>query len=421
MKSKGSGRRYLVSRAVEEPLEAAVELGDNIKDISKRAKMPLRLGFFGSIMFIILLIPSIYHILSLLVRGFLGNVEVTIGLMINSLVLGLVLIFLVAITITSTLYLVQIYKFNRLNLQRCCVISDLTSAQVPKEEKEIEAEKKKDGMGKHLKNPIFAMLDLEEETMHVLPQIAKMLWFCVYFISVLIMFLLLTFVMRFTFDFNLIFSFGLWEMAFGIITVIVYIPALVLLIQSENNFRYIHIRHKIIDSIRFAKDIRVPEGENQLKRLFYYLKENDPYIKSSVLASKKKFKENVALEGQSGRKHRFAAYFSGVNILKERTVSLGMPMGKFAVFIKVFKDDVSLDELKLLKDATIDVCKKENVFPLRIIALQWSIKDLQDDVYEYVLNNPIFMKNTLTHLEVVAEDGEVYSFIPMISYGERMD
>lgn len=421
MKSKGSGHKYLVSRAVEEPLEATVELGENIKDISKSAKLPLRLGLFGNIMFIILLIPSIYHILYLLIRGFLGDVEVTTVLLINSLVLGLVLIFLVAITITSILYLVQIYKFNLLNLQRCCVITELTKAQVPKEEKEAHAEKKKGGIGKHLRNPIFAMLDLEEETMHVLPQIVKMLWFCVYFISVTMMFLLLTSILRFTFDLKLIFSFGLWEMALGVITVIFYIPALVLLIQSENNFRYIHTRHKIIDSIRFAKDIRVPEGKNRLKRLLKYLTENDPYIKSSFLANKAKFKENVTLEGHSGRKHRFAAYFLGVNILKEKTVSLGMPMGKFAVFIKVFKDDISLDELKLLKDATIDVCKKENLFPLRIIALQWSIKDLPDDVYEYVLENPILMKNTLTHLEVVAEDKEVYSFIPMISYGERMD
>ena len=46
------------------------------------------------------------------------------------------------------------------------------------------------------------------------------------------------------------------------------------------------------------------------------------------------------------------------------------------------------------------------------------MKELPDDVYEYALENPILWKNTLTHIQIVAEDGEVYSFIPMIAYGE---
>lgn len=421
MKSKGSGRTYLVSRAVEEPLEATFELGENIKDISSRSSKPLKLGLFGHIIFIILLIPSIYHIFSILVRGFYGEIELTAGLLLNSLVLSLILVFLLSITVTSMLYLVQIYKFNRCTLQRCCVVTDLTSARMEEEpsSKKEEGQEKPKGKGKHLKNPIFAVLDLEEETMHVIPQIVKMLWFCTYFISVIVIFLFLTLIMKLAFDLNLIFSIGLWELIFGIIAGVLFIPALILLVESESNFRYIHTRHNIIDSVRFEKDIHVPEGENQLKRLLKYLTENDPYIKSSALANNETFKEDVTIKGSSGQDHEFDAYFSGVNILKERSVSLGMPMGKFAVFIRVFKDDITLKDLNMLRECVMDVCRKENTFPLRIIALQWAVKELTDEVYENVLENPLLMKNTLTHLEIVAEDGEVYSFIPMISYGER--
>jgi hypothetical protein len=421
MKSDGSGSTYLVSRAVEEPLEATIELGENIQEVSSRLERPLRLGLSGNIVFIILLLPSIFSIISLIFRGILGDEELTTGSILYSLVIGVIIIFLIAITITSILYLVQIYKFNRCNLQSCCAVNNLTIAKLEDEQKSRSGEEKTKKGGKHLKNPIFAVLDLEEETMHVIPQIVKMLWFCTYFISVVVLFSISTLIMKLTFNLNLLFSVSIWELIFGIITTILFIPALILLVRLESDFRYIHTRHNIIDSIRFDKDIHVPQGENQLQRLLNYLTENDPYIKSSKLANKETFKEDVMIKGSSGHEHRFDAYFSGVNILKEKSVSLGMPMGKFAVFIKVFKDDIVLKDIKKLSETVKDVCIKEDIFPLRIIALQWTVKELPDDVYEYVLENPILMKNTLTHIEIVAEDGEVYSFIPMISYGERVD
>jgi hypothetical protein len=95
-----------------------------------------------------------------------------------------------------------------------------------------------------------------------------------------------------------------------------------------------------------------------------------------------------------------------------------MPMGRFAVFIRVYKDDITLDSLSELREAVLDVCEKDDAFPLRVIVLQMEVKELHDDVYEYVLENPILWKNTLTHIQIVAEDGEIYSFIPMIAYGE---
>jgi hypothetical protein len=414
MKSGGSGSKFLVSRAVEEPLEATVELGENIKDISKKVELPIKLGILGFIILIILLIPSVYHIISFIWSGILGDTEFTPELLLNALIAGLIIIFLFAIIITSLLYLTQINKFNSFNLQRCCTVTDLTSARISGETKSIKTKKS----GKHYTNPIFALMDLEEESMHVLPQIVKMLRFCVFFIGISLVVLILTYVLKFGIDYNLLFSMDIVRMGIGIVVIVKFLIVLVLLMGAETNFRYIHTRHNIIDSVRFEKDIRVPKGENPLARLMIYLKNNDPYIRSSVMADKMEFSEDVKLKGISGKEHVFDAYFSGMNILKEKSVSLGMPMGKFAVFLKVFKDDITLNDLKNLREAAIDVCKKENAFPLRIISLQWVVRDLSDEVYDYVLYNPISTKNTLTHLEVIAEDDKVYSFIPMISYGE---
>ena len=414
MSSKTADSTFLVSRAVEEPLEATVELGEQIQKIAKKARLPLNLGILAFIILILFLIPSIYDILSYMRRGLLGNAEFSSQMVQNAVISGVTIVFLFAIIITSLLYLSQIDKFNSINLLKCCNISDLTRV------KPSEKEKSKGGKikGKHFKNPIFAVLDLEEESMHVLPQIVKMLRFCVFFVGVSLFVLILTFILKIGFEYDLLFSMDPIRMASGIIAIGNFLFVLILLMQTESGFRYIHTRHKIIDNVRFEKNITIPSEKDQLKRLIKYLVQNDPYVNSSVIADKKEFSEAVRLKGSSGKDHSFDAYFHGVNILKAKSGALGMPMGKFGVFIKVFREEITLSELKRLRDSVVDVCAKENMFPLRIIALQWSITDLPDDVYEYVLENPILTKNTLTNLEITAEDGEIYSFIPMISYGE---
>jgi hypothetical protein len=417
MKSRRSGRKFLVSRAVEEPLEASIELGEDIQKIAKKALLPMNLGIFAFILIVLFLLPSIFDILLFTWRGFRGDEEFTANLLINALISAAVIIFLFAVIITVFLYLTQIMNFISRNLLKCCKISDLTEAEIA-EDKKVEKERRQ---GKYLKNPIFAVMDLEEESLHVIPQIVKMLRFCVFFIGIILIILILTFGLQFGIDYHLLFSMDIIRVVVGVVIIVMFLIMLKMLMDTESDFRYIHTRHSIIDSVRFQKDISVPTGDNKLSRLTKYLSENDPYIKSAIIAEKKEFSGGVKLKGASGKEHTFDSYISGTNILKAKSVALGMPMGKFGVFIRIFKDDITLTKLKEISDAAMDVCKSENMFPLRIIALQWTVSDIPEDVYDYVLENPIEIKNTLTHLEIVAEDNEVYSFIPLISYGESFD
>ena len=87
MKSKDSGSSFLVSRAVEEPLEATFELGENIKNISSKQKSPVVLGILGYIVFILFLIPGIYSIVSFIVDGFAGRTEFSTQLIFGILIL----------------------------------------------------------------------------------------------------------------------------------------------------------------------------------------------------------------------------------------------------------------------------------------------------------------------------------------------
>jgi hypothetical protein len=428
MKATASGRKYIVSRAVEEPLEATFELGEDIQDISGKLTKPVAIGIFGNILLILLLLPSIYLLFLFLTSIYNGEKEITTQLILSSVVLSLILIFFISILVAIIIYLYQIHKFNAYLLQRYSLVTELKRAQYevdrpskkPRPKNDIDRSIKENGKAKHLQNPIFAMIDLVEEYMHELPQLVKLLRFSTFLIIITVLFLVFAAILKIGFGWELFFAMGMLELAFGAVAVILLIPNLKLLIDSENLINYLKIRHDIIDSVRFGKNIRVPKGKDQLTRLIKYLTKNDPYIKSSATVYDEGFKNNIKLKGSSGKEYRFDAYFAGVNILKEESVSLGMPMGKFAVYIKVFDHEVTHASLEELRDAVLDVYNKDDIFPLRVIAHQSEIHELEDEVYYFAIDKPIKLKNTLTHIQIAGEDGEVYSFIPMISYGKEV-
>ena len=52
--------------------------------------------------------------------------------------------------------------------------------------------------------------------------------------------------------------------------------------------------------------------------------------------------------------------------------------------------------------------------------MQWVVSELAEDVYEYVLEEPIIVRDSMAHMQIVGEDGDIYSFIPLVSYGKEM-
>ena len=432
MKTKGTGSAYIVSRAVEDPFEATFALGEDISESSYKLRWPVALGILGSIILLILLISNLYYLILIINDIFLKGLELSVFELIIILAISLFLIILFALIATTLIYLTQIYKFNKHLSQRYLLISSLKNAQPLKptvrKAAKIDSKVKKDdkvagfglGKDKHLKNPIFAMLDLVEESMHTIPQITRLLRYCTYFIMLSLVIIFVTITSRFIFGEDFLFFLTPWELVLIISVFIVFVPTIKLLIDSERLFLYLQTRHEIIDTVRFTKNLNVPTGNDQLERLSNYLMETDPYIKSSNLAKVGEFKQNVKLTGRTGEEYPFDAYFHGVNVLKTKSVSLGMPMGDFGVFIRVFKSKITLNKLEALRASVLDVCEKQNMFPLRIIALQWKVEELSDDAYDFVLENPIEFRNTLTYLQVAAEDVDVYSFIPIISYGKEI-
>jgi hypothetical protein len=429
MKSDSSGRGFMASRAVEEPLEATFDLGENIKKVSGKLTRPVNFGIIGTIILLLILLPSIAKLILSTIDGFLGNLDLSKSELIILLVLSLMTILLLAITVTTVAYFIQIKDFNTHLIQRYSVVAELKTARIRdsakiEDRKKIKAAvgkfKKEDKKQKLTRNPIFAMLDLVEESMHELPQLIRLLRICKYFIILVFGYLIITIIFKLIFNQNLLVSVTYWEYILTGVALIILVPALLLLVESESLFIYLQARHDIIDSVRFDKDIRVPSGKDKITRLLNYLINNDPFIKSLKIDNIRSL-QNITKKGNSGNEHTFDLYFSINNELPDLSSRLGIPKGKLSVFIKAFKKPITLKSIQTLRDSVVDVCDKEDSFPIRIIAFQWQVEVLEDEVYEHVLENPIIIKNSMAHIQIVAEDGEIYSFIPLISYGIKVE
>lgn len=426
MQNNISGNTIIVSRAVEEPLEATFELGEELKKQSNNLIKPVILGIVGCVITILLLIPNIYHIINQLIDIGWGNEVLSRLELVQLVISGLLVLFTISIIFSILLYLIQINKFYNHLFQRYEVVSELKYAHL--DEKSNGAKKSKigtkhkkiPGSGKHFKNPIFAMVDLVEESMHELPQVIRLLKICKYFITFILVFIEINILSGFIFNTGLFTFVSYWEWGINIILIVIFIPTIFLITISERLFSFLETRHEIIDSIRFGETISIPEGKNQIIRLTNYLMASDPYIIKSGGERTGWLLGKVSKKGRSGQRYEFDGYFAGENNLKALSQRLCIPLGKYAVFIKEFKSSITLPSIKKFREAVLDVCKSENAFPLRIIVLQNKISELDDEVYDYVLENPVWLKNCSSPVQIVAEDGDVYSFIPQISYGREI-
>ncbi|UCH89627.1 MAG: hypothetical protein JSV49_02980, partial [Thermoplasmata archaeon] len=270
---------------------------------------------------------------------------------------------------------------------------------------------------RHKKNPIFAMLDLVEESMHEIPQLIRLMNISKLFLAAVLIFIEINIITEFVWDQSLLLILGYWELVLSDFVLLFIFITIALLWNSGKMFSYMRARHDIIDSIKFGKTSVVPKGKDRVRRLIKHLSKSDPFIKHYGAADTGWKIGAVSKTGSSGKAHEFDAYFSAENKLAQLSDKLCIPRGHFSVFIKVFPSEITKKSIQDFRAAVIDVTKADKSFPLRIIALQSEISEIDDEVYNYVLENPIGIKGCGSHLQIIAEDGDIYSFIPQVSYG----
>ena len=259
-----------------------------------------------------------------------------------------------------------------------------------------------------VETPITAMLDLSEEIHEKVPSMKMMMNLIMIFLSAVI----LLGVIEIALDFNI---------GIGIILIIIGGMALVISYKTRAYFKQFIAQQSAIKRIRDAEPItHIPKGKTPQERFIKYMKEN-PLFKQAMGRNSKGVKNDVQLTGRSGSTHKFDIY-------AESKSSLGYP--GYSLFLRCFDKPLKMEDVKDLVTAVKDVVEKTKIVPTGIVALQSFSSDLHDDerklgdeVYEYVMNNPILFKigfrKYTRNLQIVTEErDETYDFIPFIFIDE---
>jgi ABC-type multidrug transport system fused ATPase/permease subunit len=418
MKFLGRGRPYLLSRAVEDPIDATFELSEKLQDKSTKLNSAIKIGIFATIVLTAVLLPSLFVFLYNIFYSFLGRIDISPDKFTQILVMGFFLIILISISATALLFQVQVKRFYKHIFQRYQTLSNLKITDV---KGEFPKQKKDEVAGKHRANPILATLDLVEEAAHRLSKITHLIEVIRNLFAFIIIFMILNLIIYLINDIGLLLIFNVWQAIAYVVIIIIFIPSFFLIDESKSFLKCIQYRHEIIDEIKFEKIINVPSGKDPLKRLIAYLESRDPFIKSAVLEQNEKFQFDVVKKDKQGVSHKFDAYLKGVKSDTISGVGMEVPTGRFSVFITVYKKPLRVSDLENLQKRIIDICDGDNSIPLRVIILQWQLRDLDDEVYDYALENPIVIKDAQFHLQIVSEDGDAYSFIPNMAYEKEVD
>ena len=412
MKIPGWGKPIQLSRAVEDPIEATFDMGTELKERTPGLNFTVNFGIAVVILFILSLVPNLLYFMISVWNISSGRTDLTDDMALRLAIMGPGHVIMLALLFTLLLFSIQLRKFYRHIYQRYDSISDLKITDIGKKGGKKGSVK---GLDKPRVNPIRAMLDLVEESSHQVHKIIRLLELCVTIILFIMVFLAAMLIADIATAGSFIIILYPYEILLGA-WVFILIPLAMLLSDSARFFIYYDSRHHIIDSVRFGKIPAVPSGKDPLERLVKYLQVSDPVIEHAVKCSGASFKYDVKFKSADGTDHVFDAYFESENSMAYAREKVGITAGRFSVYIKVFSKPMTLDDLSLMRKAVESDIGRNSTFPLRIVALQWDISELDDDVYEYVLENPLIAHNTRCHLQIAAEDGDVYSFIPIIAY-----
>ena len=418
MTSRMVSTQKAVSRSVEEPIEASFELGEEFKALSTGLRRPLILALAGLLILALYLIPGTIDLANT-VRDVMANeTELTTHMMTRIVSATVATVIVGAIVTAAALFLFQVRTFNNHLLSRYELVEGMKNGGLAPKKGRTRS-----GMpGMHRKNPIYAMMDLVEAQMSVLPNVRKTLHMGIMLLGGLVGYLCLGGAAHLIFDESITFTAGYVELVLGTISLVLFVLALLPLMDTERALGRLWVRHGVIEGIRFGGNLNVPPGKDPLQRLIAYLTGTDPYVHFAMTRQKKRFEKNVRFRGVSGRPHRFDAYLEGETDLPALNLDLGIPPGRFGVFIRIYSDGPSRQEITELQTQIEDICQAREIYPIRTVALQNKIADLDEEVYDYLVEEgDISFRGGLSPVQVAAEDGPIYSFIPMVSYGRSSD
>lgn len=359
-------------RAVENPYEAAFELADNVKDFSKSAllKIKILIGIF-----------IYYSVVILGVIGFNILFGKVFSLIIFSIIFSIFMLIIALIAekllITSHIFFQDIRSHHNLMLK---------IERVTKGDFNLFKLKKKPTIKG---NPMKSLMDLISITSDYSKKISKTFKVVTGFIGLWylagILYLSIQF-FRFGPDSNE------WEIDWllpGGIDLIIAVLATVLILILNDQFNFVFKRYSSIEYALAQKPVNIPKSKNPISRYMEYL-------------SKQYNLNNLQKQEYTDKN----TYFDG-----EFDTKKGM------IFVKYLKENPKSGDLQRFKERVIQQCGHRSLYLAVLIYQETFTEPISDDVYMFVIENPIRIGRQICNIQLVieGEDGK-YDFIPIISF-----
>lgn len=393
-------------RTVIGPLEALFELGDELGLIAGHFRKAIRLPGLLIFFLIIGTIPVTYEVFNFLYDYAIGAATSPTQGWPWLVAAFPSLILVLALAVTSLLFIFQIFRLTRVFGARHDIINKMEgSGDLPEGFKASESKKSPKKESSEEKHPL-GFSGLVEEAAGQLPHLGNLLRLVRMMLALFLIFTILDILAYLASTSHLLFL-GVGD--------IIYIP--LILITSGLLFaavwgigcpiaelKRLGSRHGLIRAVLGPFPLEVPEGLNAASRLETYLTAVDPFVarnKDKVVHNKAGF--DILLEAD----------------LLER-LSTFLPAKKYGIYVKLYSQVPSRKQLESLLKAAAKRAKVSETTPLRICALvdlqDLDAPDIPDDLTEFLYDAGIKNTHFMAPLQLVVEDGRIYSFTPIVAY-----
>ncbi len=400
-----SVHRYF-SRALEGPIEATLELKDSLSEFLPKLIWTHILMLLALVLFwIIFLIENIFLIAEVYLLYTSRIIPWDLELWVFFGMKGLFLLFF-TISLALILFLGQALRFVGAISGKYRIIESVSEIELNGAETTAEVKE----LARFSGDPIKAIMELLDDVNTNVPQLIRMYKVSIFLLACLPVFI--GFSLFYTLLYGNLLGFatpsllgvpGVINVVLKFIFIILGIAGVVFSFRARDYFLFFQRRRAVINDVRFEPDLDVPKGRNEVERFFTYLKATEPWLKKSK---------------HIGSLERGARGFDGLFKAKVARRSSVYSRGgtDAAVFIKVYNRRIDIDIVKNYAVSVEEYVRTNKVYPLRMaIILKGPASSLDDDVYNYVLENPAFDLGLEEHyVQLVSEEDGVYSFIPNI-------
>jgi hypothetical protein len=264
--------------------------------------------------------------------------------------------------------------------------------------------------GPGAEDPIAAIFDLSDRVAEMAPLVRRLYRYTATILAVWIILMVIVLLLTLRPDTLFLAVLAALALAAGVI-------ALGLLRQTDRFFRTFVQRHRAIHLMRDAEPIvRIPDGRTPTERLARHLVGSNPSIERLVRETPAALQYRVTLHAGK-REVPFDLAIVRPGSLWYRLFGRG-DRG-FAIIARLGPDAPTRADLNALETDALAVAPELTAAPVRMILLRTKSVPLPEDVYEYAVGHPVYLRRGFGHsrstLEVITENADgTYEFVPQV-------